>query len=347
MSKARELLWPTDSKTLVRFGFLYVGQGLSTIVLARDGASYKALLVDINLDGKSEGINVPQLVSDLLDGGSLDVFVNTHPHDDHLRGLVELVDGVGIGEVWHSGHKPGRKHDDAYKDLQKVIEKVKKNGGRERKLEGSREQQTIGEAAYYVLAPAEYVVDEIAGEDQDTRDRRIHEQCAVLKFGTGNTWGMLPGDADCDAFEKHIAQYHKERLSSIVLSASHHGSRTFFRYDEKDEPYLDGLDYIDPRQVVISAPRQGESKYDHPHDDAVKLYERKVGKDNIFHGGAQRNSYIFDIFDDGETSGIMPDGGELAKTYAIRGAGGPDHGGMSFTPRTEVSRIERSSRYAG
>ena len=103
MSKAKDLLWPTDPKILVRFTFLYVGQGSSTIVLVRENDSYKAILVDTNLDSENGGVNVPQLIFDLLDGEKLDIFVNTHPHEDHLRGIVELEEKVGIAEIWHSG----------------------------------------------------------------------------------------------------------------------------------------------------------------------------------------------------------------------------------------------------
>ena len=49
-NKARELLWPTDTSILLRFVFLYVGQGSSTIILVKDGDTYKSILVDINLD---------------------------------------------------------------------------------------------------------------------------------------------------------------------------------------------------------------------------------------------------------------------------------------------------------
>ena len=129
-NKAKELLWPTDSNILVRFVWLYVGQGSSTIVLVRNGDTYKSLLVDINLDPKNGGVNVPTLLADLLEEDNLDVFVNTHPHDDHLKGVVELSDKVNIDAVWHSGHKPGKKYDDAYKDLMKVVDEVKGAGGK-------------------------------------------------------------------------------------------------------------------------------------------------------------------------------------------------------------------------
>lgn len=344
-NKARELLWPAESTILVRFVFLYVGQGSSTILLVRENGSFKAILVDTNLDSEHSGVNVPQLVADLLDGGKLDIFVNTHPHEDHLRGIVELEDKVGIVEIWHSGHKPGKKHDDAYKDLEKVIKKVKDNGGTEVKLKGSREEKAIGEAAYYILAPAEYVCDDIEDEDPNARYRRIHEQCAVLKFGTAGTWGMLPGDADRDAFEKHITQYHKERLDSVLLAGSHHGSRTFFKYEEEDDPYMDTLDEIDPSHVIVSAPKQSESKWDHPHEDATKLYADKVGAQNFHHTGAERRCYIFDIFDDGKASEVNHDDGELAKLYKIPSGNGGDDGGMAFTERKEPTHI-KGGRYA-
>jgi len=316
-NKAKELLWPTDSNILVRFVFLYVGQGLSTIILIRNKDTYKSLIADINLDAENGGINVPVLMSDLLEESNLDVFINTHPHDDHLKGIIELSDEININEVWHSGHKPGKKYDDAYRDLMIVVDKVKKQGGNERKLKGSKEEQLIGEAKYYILSPAKYVTDDISDEDADTRYRRIHEQCAVLKFGMNKIWGILPGDADRDAFEKHITNYHRERLVSAVLAASHHGSRTFFRYKEEDEPCLDSLNTINPDYVIISAPQKSESKYGHPDDDAVEFYQDKVGKQNVLHTGENRYSYICDIYDDGSYSGVFDDKGELAESYPI------------------------------
>lgn len=342
---AKDILWPSDTQVLVRFVWLYVGQGSSSIVLIRDGGNYKCLLIDINLDAEHGGVDVPTLMEDLLSGERLHAFVNTHPHEDHLKGVVELAEKVVIGEVWHSGHKPGRKHDDSYKELLELIKKVRKENGVEVKLEGSREEKMLGEGKYYVLAPAEYVTDDIEDEEPEVRARRIHEQCAVLKFGTDEAWGILPGDADRDAFEKHIIKYHRERLGAIVLAASHHGSRSFFRYSEDDEPYREGLEAIDPEYVVISAPKQGESKHDHPHEDAVELYVEKVGKENVYHTGAERHCFLFDIFEDGSYGEVETDGGELAKKYPIGNGGGKNGGGEGegFTKRDKLGRMTRQT----
>ena len=301
---AQDVIGPDGKDILVRTVFLYVGQGDCTIVLVKDGDTYKTLVIDINRDEKNGGIDVPKLVKDLLEdeGGKLGVFASTHPHNDHLRDVVPLSDEVDIQEVWHSGHRPGKKHDDAYQDLHKVIKKVKKKHGdaAERELQGSGSATDIGEAEYYVLAPAERVKDDIDDESDDERYRRIHEQCAVLKFGKEETWVLLAGDADRDAWEKHITKYHKERLPSQMMGGPHHGSRTFFRYDQKDEPYLDALKTIGPDYVVLSAPTSDESPHDHPHRDAVELYEDEVGADNVLHAGENRECFIYDIYTDGK-----------------------------------------------
>lgn len=316
---AHSVIWPQKTDTLVRAVFLYVGQGESTIILVADGNSYKTILVDINLDSANGGINIPRLMKDLLKdkGGKLDVFVNTHPHNDHLKGIAELSDAIKIDAVWHSGHNPGKDHDDAYQSLKKVIKKVKDNGGFEIELRGSRSATSLGEAEYYVLAPAEYVKDDIEGESANARYQRIHEQCAVLKFGFENTWIMVTGDADRNAWEKHITNYHGERLDARVFSAPHHGSRTFFKYDEDSEPYLNALEKIGPDYVIVSAPTSKESPHDHPHDDAIKLYADGVGEDNILHTGEKRHSFICDILRDGKYL-IISDNGELAESYSIK-----------------------------
>ena len=316
---ARDVLWPDDANVLVRVVVLYVGQGSSAIVLAADGENYKVLLLDCNLDRERGGIDVPRLMRDLLDGQSLEAFVNTHPHDDHLRGVEDLSEAVEILAVWHSGHKPSKKYGDSYEQLKKVIDKVKKKHGTEAEvvLERSRSVKALGDAEYYVLAPAEYVIDDVNNENADKQRARIHEQCGVLKFGKGAVWAMIPGDADRAAFEKHITKHHKERLGATLLAGAHHGSRTFFKENEDDDPYVEALDAIDPESVVISAPTQKESPHDHPHDDAVELYANKVGKDNVLHTGEERNCYIFDIYRNGGHGGVRNDDGELVVEYAL------------------------------
>jgi len=347
---SRQVLWPNDPNILVRVAILHVGQGSSAVVFVASGESYNVLLVDINLDSTCGGIDVPRMMKDLLDGQELYAFVNTHPHDDHIKGIKELSEAVTIKRVWHSGHIPSKKYGSRYEDLKAVIDKVKKASGdaAERVLAGSRGSEVLGDAQCHILAPAEYVTEEVNEEEADQRRARIHEQCACIKFGKEWTWAIIPGDADHVAFSEHI-MYHKTRLGSALLAASHHGSRTFFRATEDDDPYTDHLDAIEPKYVVISAPTRDESRHDHPHEDAVELYVEKVGEENVVHTGKDRYSFIFDIFRDDTHGELHHDEAKLSKHYGLEcddgdrggGGGGGGGGGTSggFTPRSKPTTI--------
>lgn len=318
---AKDVLWPTDPKVLVRVAMLYVGQGDSSIVLVKDGTTYKTLVVDINRDKEEYGgISVPRVMEDLVGkNGKLDVFVNTHPHNDHLDDITELSEAVDIHEVWHSGHKPGPDHRESYDELQKVIKKVKKKHGEEAEnvLTADDSPVAFGEAQYYVLSPEEHVSDEIGDEDPEVRYQRIHEQCAVLKFGKGKSWAMLTGDADREAWEQHIMKHRKSLVTAQILSAPHHGSDSFFyKSGETKNPYLAALNAIDPKYVVVSAPKPSESVHGHPDKAAMGHYRDKVGGDGLLHTGDKRESYICDIFTDGEISVTIDT--KLAKHYGVK-----------------------------
>ena len=77
-SVAYKMLWPTDTKIVVRVCFLYVGQGSSILVLVRDGKDYRGFLADVNMDKKNGGIDVPKMLEALLPDGKLRGFINTH-----------------------------------------------------------------------------------------------------------------------------------------------------------------------------------------------------------------------------------------------------------------------------
>lgn len=346
---ARELLWPEpDSDILLRVVFLYVGQGSATLLLVANGEKYEVLLVDINLDKKNGGINVPALVADLVDDQGLHAFVNTHPHQDHLSGVKELSERVSVNSVWHSGHIPGKKHDKPYKALTALIKEVTESGGKVELLKGSKTVKSIGDVEYYILAPAKYVVDEIEDEEAEVRYQRIHEQCAVLRFGIDDKWILIPGDADRPSFENHITDYHEERLSAVVLAASHHGSKSFFVSDDEEEPYLDGLKAISPTYVIVSAPKKKESPHDHPDDQAMKIYEEQCGKGNVLHTGAKRYSFICDIYRDGSFSGVINDKGELGVAYSLDDSDNGDSGkGQSAKASPIIGRTRVDDRPMG
>jgi competence protein ComEC len=334
---ARDVIIPKQTGIL-RVVFLYVGQGDSTLLVVPSTSSYKYVLVDSHLDKELGGIDLVAMLTDLLDQ-KLDVFVNTHPHLDHLKGVKEIFGEVGTKEVWHSNHIPGGDHKDSYNDLKEVIDKI----GEENvyHLKGSRELNKLddeyyglGDIDFNILSPAEYVTDEIADEKPEERYRRIHEQCGVIKFiyGTEPKEVLITGDSNSVAWKEHITEYHKERLPSFLMTASHHGSNSFFKQNEEDEEYTDHLAAINPTHLVVSAPKQSESKHGHPADEAMKIYRRFVAHDNIYHLGKNRECVILDIYSNGETELLVDK--DLVAQYGFKeddgGKGGKKGAVTSF-----------------
>jgi competence protein ComEC len=329
MTVAEQVIKPTKAG-IFRTVFLYTGQGESTLLVVPTGPAvtdYKYVLVDSDRDKEPNEIDLIAMFKDLFrTSGKLEIFINTHPHNDHIGGIKDVYDEIGFSEVWHSNHKPGSKHKDKYEGLKYVINKVgKKNeyyllGTKDlNKIRTSDDKEVIkklGNIDYQVLSPAEYLCDEINEENQDTRDARIHEQCGVIKFTYGKDAKsiMVTGDSDKAAWKEHITDYHKNNLPSYVLSASHHGSRTFFKCDEDDEDiYETHIEYIKPSYLIISAPKQKDSPHGHPHDDAMELYKKHVEEDNILHLGKNYESVIVDIDSDGNVEIKMDK--ELVEEY--------------------------------
>lgn len=349
MTKAEEIIKPTKSGVF-RIVFLYTGQGDATLMVIPAGPGiddYKYVLIDSDRDFEENEVDLVSMFKDLFkEKGELEVFINTHPHNDHIGGIREVYDEIGFKEVWHANHKPGGKHKDKYKDLQYVIDKVGKDNeyhllgtndnNKVHKLGGEEAIKKLGDVDYIVLSPAEYLCEDIADEDADARNKRIHEQCGVIKFTYGNPARsiMMSGDSDKEAWKEHITEYHKKKLPADVLHASHHGSRTFFKDGEDDkDAYETHIEEIKPTYLIISAPKQADSPHGHPHDDAMELYKKHIDEDGIFHMGSEPYSVIVDIDNDGNLE-VTTDT-ELIAEY---GGGKDDDGGGDDT-KNESSKF--------
>lgn len=315
MNIAQEILLPKEPG-IFRIVFLYVGQGDSAFLAIPEGENYKFMLIDSHLDEELGGVNLPEMLSDLSENDIDFTYVNTHPHNDHLGGLDKIRESVNISSVWHSGHKPGGDHAEVFEELGDLIKEL--DPSQVIQIEGTRDEQSVGDVKFNILAPAEYVIDDIEDEEPDERAARIHEQCAAIRFcyGRDPKQILITGDADLDAWQKHITEYHKDRLPSTVLSAPHHGSKSFFIKNDDDEPYLDHINAIEPEYVVISAPKSSESKHDHPHEYALKRYSETVSEDKLIHLGKDRECFIVDIDPNG-TLKTFTDEGQLASNYVL------------------------------
>lgn len=299
---AKTVIKPKEPKQF-RAVFIFTGQGDSTVLAIPTGNGvddYTYLLLDCDLDREKNEVNIPLMLKDLLETKELPIYLNTHPHKDHTGGIKEVYDSIGIQEVWHSNHRAGGRNKVSDEELAYVLKKVGKSN--EFLLKGSDKLnklrthddegiiKQLGLIDFQVFSPAKFVCDDIAEETEETRRRRIHEQCGVIKFSYMGKSMLFTGDANKKAWSEYITPHHSENLKSDILTASHHGSRTAFKENGEDEsPFTDHLEHIDAEFLVISAPKQENSDHDHPHDDALKIYEDFFEKDKIFHLGQEPN----------------------------------------------------------
>ncbi len=266
----------------LRIYFLNVGQGDSTYIEYTSGERVWRILVDCNLH-RGYGIDVIRFLEDQIpkvDGKrTLDCLIVTHPHKDHITGLGAL-EALSIGELWDSGHVPEDPETDHYKSYEKLKEK---NKAALKEWKMSRTPMPIcgGELSAHVFSPSRFIKDD---EEMTETERReaIHEECMVVKLAFGDFSLLLTGDSNRRAWERIAGyeEYGAAVLGSAILHASHHGSRTFFKNAEEDEPYTAAIETIRPTHLVISV--SDPSPHDHPHPDAMEIYREYVKEENIW-----------------------------------------------------------------
>ena len=255
--------------------FLNVGQGDATHIEFPNG---QHLLCDCNRDRKNAGIDVEKFLEDHLPAASgkqkLNILVNTHPHDDHLRGMGHLHEVFEIGELWHSGHELDVEagENPEYDSFKEMVDDL---GDAAKVVKAASDPwATVGDATIHAYRPSSYVK---SSADLSAEERReaIHDECVVLKIIFAGRTVILTGDSSRSAWESIVKYYaDDDQLAADVLAASHHGSRTFFKKDKDGEAYREHIDHIDPDVVVVSVGE--DNPHDHPHDDAIEEYERNA-----------------------------------------------------------------------
>jgi len=269
---------PVSKKLIIRF--LNVGQGDSTHLILPNG---EHMLIDVNLDHKNRGIDVIQYLADELPKGAdkreLAYNVNTHPHDDHIRGTGALGHDFEIGEMWHSGHELDcdEGENPEYDKYRAVVEDL---GDKAVVVYASSDVwHEVDGVSFHVFRPSRTV--KVKKSDAD-KGAAVHDECMVLKVSYAGVSVMFTGDSSKAAWESIMKHYNKDGLlKAQVLHASHHGSRTFFKKKaEDDDEYTAHLDAIGPESLVISVGAKNEHK--HPHPDALKLYQKRISTSKTY-----------------------------------------------------------------
>ncbi len=209
----------------------------------------------------------------------IDIVVLTHPHPDHLQGLIYVVKNFDVREVWCTS---AAADDDLYQTWTELI--------RERKIDVkvlsalSPPEQISGVHVRF-LWPLPPTVD---GQKEITY-QDVNDSSLVMKMTHGSNRFLLTGDVS-SSVEALLITGGRD-LRSDLLFVPHHGSI--------HSNSGDFIRSVSSRYAIVSAGRS--NVFRHPHPAVIDRY-RQAGTE-IFR--TDRNGAIF-IYSDGKTLHVNP-----------------------------------------
>lgn len=227
-----------DSPNNLNIYFLDVGQADSILVTNNN----HNMLIDAgnNEDG-------PKLVKYIQSLGitEFDLIVGTHPHEDHIGGLDDIINNFKVKEIYLPDAYTTTK---TFTDLLDAIEK--------KNLEIT--VPDIGST--YQLGETKVQVIYTGNDNSDLNNTSI-----IQKLTFGDKTFLFTGDATEEVEEKII----DKDINADVLKVAHHGSK----YSTKDK----FLSKVNPSYAIISVGKDNSYKHPDPNTiNRIKSYTQNV-----------------------------------------------------------------------
>jgi beta-lactamase superfamily II metal-dependent hydrolase len=228
---------PSENLTIT---FIDVGQGDSILIIL---PNTKTILID-----GGERQSSDELLSMLQDFGitRIDLMIATHPHADHIGGLIDVINSIEVGAVMDSGQVHTTQ---TFEDLLDAIES-----------EQVRLVSTY-QGAEITLDPTVQidVLNPLRLLDGADDEEQFNENSVVIKLTYGEFSALFTGDMEQENEARLVQEIGEQGLDADVLKAGHHGSRT-----SSTAAFLEA---VSPEVVVISA--GADNTYGHPHEEAL------------------------------------------------------------------------------
>ncbi len=207
-----------------------VGQADSILIVNNN----KTMLIDAgnNDDGELVVNNIKKLGI-----SKLDYVIGTHPHEDHIGGLDNVIDAFDIGTIYMPKVQTNTK------TFEDVLDSVS-NKGLTITAPKIGDKFEVGNANCEVMS---------IGDDSSN----LNSTSIVIRMEYNNKSYLFMGDAE------KINEDSREWPQTDILKVGHHGSST-----SSSQKFLN---QIKPKIAVIQL-GQG-NKYGHPHDEVIKRLE--------------------------------------------------------------------------
>ena len=237
-----------DRRGLLTVSFLDVGQGDAILI---DAPSGRQVLIDGGPDRsvlRELGKNMPWW------DRSIDVVLATHPDQDHINGLVDVLARYRVHTIVHSSVEGETKTFDAF---EKAI-----TNERGRDIVAMR-GQIIDLGPSTNSGQASHVYLEILFPDRSIPHIETNTGSIVAKLLYGDTSFLLTGDSP-SVIENYLVQLGANDLHATVLKAGHHGSKT--------SSSLLFLGFVQPEFGIFS--RGCGNSYGHPSPETVARFKQ-------------------------------------------------------------------------
>ena len=243
--------------------FLDVGQGDGAFLQFPNG---KTMIIDAGIRSRhfdnGARVVVPFLRHRNID--RVDVVVASHPHSDHIGGLVALLEQVDVGHFVDSGQVY-----DSW-TARRLRQLIDERGITYHRVAAGDSLVGLGGVGALVLHPTEAFVDADGESPHDLNNGSV-----VIRFDHGDNSLLFTGDAERETDGAMVAW--GQRLRTQVLKVAHHGSRTSSR------PRF--VEAVDPQIAMVSVGTR--NKFRHPAPEVMERYRaRGVAVYRTDHRGA-------------------------------------------------------------